>query len=247
MLTSAILVMITLVAGVIGTIYNPTPKVKGMIVLLAVCSAAAALFKEYDNFRDQQFNRGALAALLSSSSSTPEFRRAVEGAIVKVAREHDLIQSFTTIKDRGAIYAFHRKGTRSEDVIAIFAMTNEDRAAAFLKFVANEGLDSLIESAMFAPEPQALGEAWEMRTERLLEHFGLIGNIALNQKASWMTPETMISTTSEYDPLRIEVTADNGKQHLSIALDKDFIIAIRTLPPVERDGKAYAAFINQIK
>jgi hypothetical protein len=193
MLTTTILVLVTLAAAIVGTILNPSRWVKALVIALAVASAVATIAVKYDDFREQQFDRGALAALLASSSPSPDFTRALQQSVNRVAREHDLVESFTTIKDQGAVYAFHRMGADSDDVNGVFAMTNEDRASAFLKFIAGESLDPVAKHAMFDPEPSALGDAWELSTERLLDHLGFIGNVALDENVSWITSNTMIT------------------------------------------------------
>jgi hypothetical protein len=68
MLTTTILVLVTLAAAIVGTILNPSRWVKALVIALAVASAVATIAVKYDDFREQQFDRGALAALLASSS-----------------------------------------------------------------------------------------------------------------------------------------------------------------------------------
>ena len=63
----------------------------------------------------------------------------------------------------------------------------------------------------------------------------------------WTTSDVKITQSSKFDPLKIEVTAESHGHHITVKLDNDFISTIRSLPPVERDGKAYVEFVRQIK
>ena len=109
MLTDTILVLITLATAMVGTILNPKPWVKSLLIGLACAAGSATLFKAYEDNSDKDFTKAALAAQLAGSEPTPVFQHAVDQSLGRVAKKHALEQDGSVEKDRGTLYFFQGK------------------------------------------------------------------------------------------------------------------------------------------
>src|SRR5918912_2056590 len=82
------LAIIALAAAVVGTLSNPKPWVKTLIISFACAAALATIVKAYGDNSDKEFMKAALDIQLVNSDPPQKFKLTLERAIRRVAANH---------------------------------------------------------------------------------------------------------------------------------------------------------------
>jgi hypothetical protein len=233
MTTQVILLTIVLASTVIGTTTNPKRWAKVCIIALAISSAFVSLLKAYSDSKDGQFIRGALAAEMASTKPTPRFQRAFIKSLNRVAGTRGMRVDRAVVKDQGTLYFLVTQYTGIENGIVQFSADQEGQA--YVDFVSDQSMDSVLSNAMFQVPDLTKDEA----KANVLEELGFVGSVALGQNLNWVDAGTQISQNFGYDPLRVQVKAASIDHVASAELDPRFLDSILHDPPYARDWKAY--------
>jgi len=241
MATDVILVLITLATTVVGTIFNPKPRIKACIITLAVALGTATLVKAYQDSEDRNFIRTALAAQLASSKPTPEFDRALEKSLEEVSTMHGLHASGNEERDEdGTVYFFSKAESNARS--GAITLDLEDKGTAFVQYVATHRLNAFVERAMFKVSDLKN----EDQTQKLLNSMVILGIFVMKSKLAWANGDPNLSTSIGTDPISIRITLSKGSNKATVTLNKEFIDAVAGLPPVDRDWKVYQEFERQV-
>jgi hypothetical protein len=240
MASQTLLIVITLAATIVGTIFEMKLWVKICLIALAAASSIMAIFKSYEDYQDTQFIKGALAAELASSKPLPAFRRAFDESLNRVAHSKGLRLNEAVEKDRGILYFYMTQYTDVPAGASSFSL--DTLGDAYVKYVSKMSMDNVLSNAMFrVPDLKNQNEKEDIEQE-----LGFVGNIAIDKNVPWITQETSVAVNTNYDPDEVSVEAEQGVSKIKITLDNDFLASILNLPPYARDWRAYQEFERQI-
>jgi hypothetical protein len=242
MITEMILILLTLSTTAIGTITNPTRRVKACIILLACGLSIATMVKAYKDSQDSEFVKEALAAELASSTPPLAFQRDISNAVQRVALKHNLTVVTRAIRRYGALYVFGDQ--KSGTPVGALILDTEDSGEAFAKYVSRTPLDPFIESAMF--QVPHIEDSENLR--RVLDQLDIAARIAMEANLSWVLENHAdIKTLTEFPPAEVVVVARDGSKERRITLQERFLDSVLRLSPVERNLKVYQECEKQLR
>jgi hypothetical protein len=242
MTTDIILAVITLALAVVGTLFNPRASVKIGIIFLAVAATVATIVKAHDDNLDKEFIKQALAAQLATARPSPRFKSALQQSRESVAKEHGWQESGSDEKESGVVYFFSK--VPSDERAGALVFSPEDLGEAFVNFASNRSLDPIVESAMFKVPDMKNSE----QVDRMITELALVANVAIdNGGFTWLTSNADIVTKTQVDPTSVSVSAHEGSNGADVSIGKEWIDGAATLPPIERNWKAYQEFEKQLK
>jgi hypothetical protein len=243
-LLPAVLTIVIVLAGVIGTIFPVNNWVKGGIIGLMVLAGIGTFLQFYESNRDTEFLKGALSTMLASMPETPGFDEAMFNAAFSVAKQRGYSIPITAHMDeKNTIFFLSPEGTDQNTIGAVLPINLSLRGDLYVSYVSGSDLRPIFEQAIFGTD--ATGNATsEKILETYLDDLHTICTYVLSQELERRKAGgAAIKSSADFKTMAIRCASENP--NLQLSLDGNFIKKIKPMAHGERNAQALSQLNNE--
>ena len=237
-----ILVLITLFAAIVGTVANPSHRVKAAIIGCAAMASVGTIIKTIDNARQDQINRRLIVTLVQATNLPEYFSHELVTFINPLLDKTGQFVSGQTVRDSGERVLVLKKDGEGDITGALFLSRKQMNPVLY---------EYAVEGDVANPLRSHLSHSWsdcvDHRNE-CLEELSAISKLAMD-----IAPIDVQETTAAMtDGLSFSLTSSEAFRGspIRIELDKAFIETLYGLRPDQRGVRilnaAEARVIDQL-
>ncbi len=236
-----ILIAVTLIVAVMGVLSNPSNKIKGSIILLAVITSVGTVIKVTSTSKENEINKKLVVSLVQASNPPIYFSHDLVKIIAPLIKEDKLFVSGQTV--------FEETGERILTMKSI--CSNSDNIAGVF-YISKKAMNPVYYAyAIDGDIKQELNKLLKNKWTDCNSHWNDCINelSAISKLALEIAPIEVNETTSSMnsDSLVFSISSQNLFQEkpIKIILDKNFIEGLYGLSSVERgirileEGQSY--------
>ena len=232
-----ILILITLLAAIAGTISSPSGRIKAIIIGLAVIASIGTIVKTLDAARKSKINENLIASLVHASNPPEYFSHDLVKFIAPLLEKSGhFVSGQTVFKDSGErILILGKSEDNPDNPSGVLFLSRRQMNPIFYEYA--------IEGDMTKPLSNHLNQQWTDCSDHWNACFAELWGIG--KLAMEIAPINVEETTAEMtqDPLSFSLVSSETYRDrpIRIELEKEFIESLYRLSPAERGLKILTA------
>jgi hypothetical protein len=241
-----ILIAVTLIVAITGVLSNPTNKIKGVIIGLAVITSIGTTIKTISTSKESEINKKLVISLVQASNPPAYFSHDLVKVISPLIEKDNMFVSGQTVFEESGerIFTMKNADSKTENTLGLLYLSKRDMNPIFYAYATDGDIQKEVELKL-----QNKWTDCKSHWNNCLNELSAISKMALE-----IAPIEIDQTTSsmDSDTLTFSIYTQDlyqGKP-IEIILDKRFITGLYGLPPVERgikileEGQSYV--INKL-
>ena len=223
-----VLILVTLLAGVVGTVSNPSGRVKVLIISLAIVTSLGTVIKTLEAARKDRINEKLVVTLVQSSNPPEYFSHDLVKFINRILEKSgQLVSGQTVFEDRGERILTLANSADKTEISGILFFSRKQMNPIYYEYA--------IDGDLTTPLSTHLNQSWSDCTDHWDACFAELS--AIGKLAMEIAPVEVAETTPELTEDLLFSLISSETYHgepIRIELDKEFIESLYQLPPGKR-------------